>query len=61
MELFEQIKNNYVKFENKLIRVITADDGLIWFNANDTANAIGYVRIKKAISDNIHNDEKNKG
>lgn len=57
-ELFKQIDNNYIKFENKTIRIIIDVNDYIWFNGNDTADALGYKNPKDTIKNMIERNEK---
>jgi prophage antirepressor-like protein len=47
-----------VTFENKIIKTIIDDDDIVWFNANDTADAIGYKRPRDTINKMVDKDEK---
>jgi prophage antirepressor-like protein len=57
-ELFKQIDENYIKFENKIIRIMIDINDYIWFNGNDTADALGYKNPKDTIKNMIGHDEK---
>ena len=57
-EFFETLDKNFIKFENKMIRVIIDDNNEIWFNANDTADALGYTDPRDTIKKSISSDEK---
>ena len=56
--IFETLENNYIKFEDKLITVIIDNDNTTWFNANDTAKALGYSYPKDAINANVDKSDK---
>ena len=58
VDIFKNIDDNYVKFENKIIRIIIDDSSNSWFNANDTADALGYKHPRDVIKSNIDKDEK---
>jgi prophage antirepressor-like protein len=56
--IFKTLDENYIKFENKTIHVIIDNDNLIWFNANDTCDALGYKRPRDVIKQMVNKDEK---
>ena len=57
-EIYDDLDKNYVKFENKIIRVIIDISEEIWFNANETADALGYQRPRETIKKMINIDER---
>ena len=57
-EIYGMLDKNYVKFENKTIRVIIDDNEEVWFNANETAEALGYMRPREAIKEMVDMDER---
>ena len=57
-EIFSTLDENYIKFENKHITVIIDNDNNIWFNANETAKALGYIYPKLSININVDKTDK---
>lgn len=57
-EIYESLDKNYIIFENKTIRIIIDKNEEIWFNGNDTAEALGYMRPRETIKQMIENDER---
>ena len=57
-EIFDTLDKNFIRFENKTIRVIIDDNDEIWFNANDTADALGYTDPRDTIKKAVELDEK---
>jgi len=57
-EIFDTLDQNFIRFENKTIRVIIDDNDKIWFNANDTADALGYTDPRDTIKKAVDRDEK---
>lgn len=55
---YENLEKNIIKFENYDINVIFDDLDIIWFNANEIANALGYKYPKDAIINNVDKDDK---
>ncbi len=55
-EIYETLDKNYIKFENKTIRVIV-DNEEVWFNANET-EALGYMRPRETIQQMVDSDER---
>lgn len=49
MNIFETLDKNYIKYGKINIHVIIDNRDELWFNANNTANALGYVDYKDAI------------
>jgi len=47
--ILKTLDNNYITFENKMIRVIIDIDDKIWFNAKDLINALGYSDYRDVI------------
>jgi prophage antirepressor-like protein len=56
MNIFETLDKNFIEYENKKIHVIIDNNGELWFNANDIANALGYRDRKDAI--HVHVDKQ---
>ena len=57
-KIYQTLDQNYIKFGNKTMCVIIDDDDASWFNANDTANALGYARPRETIQQMVDGDEK---
>lgn len=57
-EIFSTLDENFIKFEDKIITVIIDNDNNTWFNANETAKALGYAYPKDAINSNIDKTDK---
>lgn len=57
-EIYRTLDKNYIKFGNRTIRVIIDDDDEAWFNANDTAETLGYARPKETIQQMVNSDDK---
>ena len=49
-EIFSTLDEDYIKFEEKKITVIIDNDNNTWFNANETAKALGYAFPVDAIN-----------
>ena len=47
-----------IHFENSDVHTIIDDNMIIWFNANQIAESLGYVRTKKVIMDKVSKYEK---
>lgn len=56
--IIETLRKNYVKFEDVEISVIIDNDDNVWFSGTDVANALSYKDTKKAIKNNVDNDDK---
>jgi prophage antirepressor-like protein len=56
--IFTTLDENYIKFENYIIHVIIDDYKILWFSANNSAEALGYIDKKDAIR--THVDKKDK-
>jgi prophage antirepressor-like protein len=52
------IENNYIKFENNTIHIIIDNNNKLWFNANDSAKAIGYIDRRDAIKRHVNKKDK---
>ena len=57
-EIFSTLDENYIMFEDKKITVIIDNDDNTWFNANETAKALGYAYPKDTINSNIDKSDK---
>lgn len=51
MEIYETLRDNYLMFGNRLIRVIIDSDEEPWFNFTDTAIALGIKKYEKVSMD----------
>ena len=57
-EIFVTLDANYIKFEDKNITVIIDNNNNTWFNANETAIALGYKYPKDAVITNVDKTDK---
>jgi prophage antirepressor-like protein len=57
-EIYDTLDKNYIKFENKTIRIIIDNNEEVWFNANETAEALGYMRPRETIKQMVDLDER---
>jgi prophage antirepressor-like protein len=57
-EIFSTLDEHYIKFEDKKITVIIDNDNNTWFNANETAKALGYAYPKLSININVDKTDK---
>jgi prophage antirepressor-like protein len=57
-EIYESLDKNYIIFENKTIRIIIDKNEEIWFNGNELAEAVGYMRPREAIKQMVEWDER---
>ncbi|MGC9215952.1 BRO-N domain-containing protein [Acidithiobacillus sp.] len=48
------------QFEAYAVRVVTDDDGQVWFNANDVCLALEYLNPRKAIADHVDPEDVTK-
>lgn len=53
MDIFETLENNYILYENIKILVIIDINNELWFNANNTAKALGYSDLRDAIRTHV--------
>jgi len=58
-KILDNIDTGTITFENYIISIVIDTNGEIWFNAIDTASALGYKDIKKTIRRQIDDDDKN--
>lgn len=57
-EIYESLDKNYIIFEKKTIRIIIDKNEGIWFNGNETAEALGYMRPRETIKQMVEKDER---
>ncbi len=57
-KILQTLEENYIQFESHYIGVIIDNDGVIWFNANEIAIALGYSEPKQAIIKNVDKFDK---
>ena len=55
---YENLEKNIIKFENNDINVIIDENDIVWFNANEIANSLGYKYPKDAIINNVDKEDK---
>jgi prophage antirepressor-like protein len=53
-DIFITLNENYIKFENHIIHIIIDINDEIWFNANQTAFALGYADPKGALKKHVN-------
>lgn len=58
-EIFETLEQNYIMFDTNKISLIIDTNSVVWFNANETALALGYDQPKMAIINNVDKEDKN--
>jgi len=56
--IFNTLKENYIKFKNNNIKVIIDNDDNIWFNGKDVGVTLGYSNTRDAIHKHVDNDDK---
>lgn len=56
--VFKTLDENYIKFENTMIEVITDLKGNLWFNAKDVTTALQYVDKNDAINKHTDKDDR---
>lgn len=54
MDIFETLEKNYIKYGKVKIHVIIDNNEEIWFNANNTANALDYSDYRGAIKKHVN-------
>lgn len=57
MEIFKTLDKNYIKYGKVKINVIIDDNNEIWFNANNTAEALEYSDYKDAIKRHVDKND----
>lgn len=57
-EIFKTLELGYIKYKNKIINVIVDNSDIIWFNAKETANALGYSNHINAINAHTHTNNR---
>lgn len=58
MDKIIDIKNNLLIFNNKKIEIIIDLDNILWFNAKEVCDALGYKSSIDAIKDNVERENK---
>ena len=55
---YENLEKNIIQFENNDINVIIDENDIVWFNANEIANSLGYKYPKDAVINNVEKEDK---
>jgi prophage antirepressor-like protein len=56
--IFDTLDENYIKFENYIIHIIIDNEKNLWFNANNSAEALGYIDKKDALKKHVDKKDK---
>lgn len=56
--IFKTLEDGYIVYKSNIINVIIDNNDVIWFNAKQTANALGYINHINAI--NMHTQKKDR-
>ena len=54
MNIYKTLEKNYIKYGNVKINVIIDKNDDLWFNAKNTAIALGYKDLKKSVKMNVY-------
>ena len=54
MNIYDTLDKNFIKYGTVKILVLIDDNEELWFNANDTASALGYSDFKDAIRRHVN-------
>jgi prophage antirepressor-like protein len=57
-KIYETLEKNYIKFETEKISIIIDNDDMVWFNASETATALGYIYPSEVIKKHIEKADK---
>lgn len=57
-EIFRTLDNGYIKYKNKIISIIVDKNDLVYFNAKETAFALGYKSHIDAIKQHTNSRDR---
>ena len=58
MNIYKNLDNHYIKYRKYIIHVLFDKYNKVWFNAIDTALALGYTNTRKAIRSNVNKKDR---